>query len=59
MGLRHLPVFGAAFMRLLLVGNTIVGNAIWLKMNAMHVMNLPFNCPFFLHALHDFFGLAL
>jgi hypothetical protein len=42
MGLRPLHVFGAAFVRSLFVGNTIVGNAIWVRLNEMHVTNLSF-----------------
>jgi hypothetical protein len=55
MGLRPLHVFGAAFMRSMFVGNTIVGNYIWVRLNAMHVANLAFSLPLFYHALHYFF----
>ncbi len=55
MGLRPLHGFDAAFMRSLFVGNTIVGNAIWVRLNEMHVTNLAFSLPLFYRALHYFF----
>ncbi len=56
MGLPHLRVFGAAFMRLLFVGNSFVGNAICLKLNAIHALDLPFNCPLFYMPCMTFLG---
>jgi hypothetical protein len=36
-------------------GNTINGNAIWVRLNEMHVTNFSFSLPLFYHALHYLF----